>query len=119
PFLVMPYIEGQNLCAWTKAHQPNARVCAELVARLARAVAFAHQRGVIHRDIKPHNAMIDVETGQPILLDFGLAKLLGEQEEQVTCTGQVLGTPAYMAPEQARGRVHEIGPLSDVYSLGA
>src|SRR5206468_31435 len=99
--------------------RPNARACAELVARLARAVDYAHQHGVIHRDIKPQNAMIDAETGQPVLMDFGLAKQLGEQQGLVTHSGQVLGTPAYMAPEQARGRAHEIGPLADVYSLGA
>ena len=84
------FIEGQNLRTWSRDARPNARACAELVARLARAVDYAHQHGVIHRDIKPQNAMIDAESGQPVLMDFGLAKQLGEQQGQVTHSGQVL-----------------------------
>jgi tetratricopeptide (TPR) repeat protein len=118
PFIVLAFIQGEDLRGWLKHQQPTARSCAEFMARLARAVEHAHQHGIIHRDIKPANVMID-ETGQPVLMDFGLAKELNEQGEQVTHSGQILGTPAYMAPEQASGHVHEVGPLADVYALGA
>jgi WD40 repeat protein/tRNA A-37 threonylcarbamoyl transferase component Bud32/tetratricopeptide (TPR) repeat protein len=118
PYLVMGYIQGQTLSEWSRRHNPSARQSAEIIAQVARAVAYAHQHGVIHRDIKPANVMIDSESGQPVLMDFGLAKELTDQAD-MTQTGQVLGTPAYMAPEQAAGRVSEVGPRSDIYALGA
>jgi tRNA A-37 threonylcarbamoyl transferase component Bud32 len=119
PFIVLAYIEGEDLRAWMKRESRTARACAEIVAQLARAVAHAHQHGVIHRDIKPANTMIETGSNEPILMDFGLAKELGQQDSQLSHSGQILGTPAYMAPEQASGHLSQVGPLADVYSLGA
>jgi predicted Ser/Thr protein kinase len=119
PFIVLAFIQGEDLRAWMNRQPRTARACAEVVARLARAVEYAHQHGVIHRDIKPGNTMIEADTGEPVLMDFGLAKELDQQDAQLSQSGQILGTPAYMAPEQAGGHVHQVGPLADVYSLGA
>ena len=80
-------------------------------------MAYAHQRGVIHRDLKPANILIDA-SGQPKVTDFGLAKKT-EADSDLTGTGQILGTPSYMPPEQARGKTEDVGPLADVYALGA
>ncbi len=93
------------------------RRAAELVGSVARTVQFAHSRNIVHRDLKPANVLLD-EQGNPKLTDFGLAKDI-ESDSQLTSDGQVMGTPSYMAPEQADGRSEEIGPLSDVYALGA
>jgi hypothetical protein len=86
------------------------------VRELAGALAYAHAQGVVHRDIKPHNVMIDAE-GRPQIMDFGLAKRV-DQDSKMTSEGALLGTPAYMPPEQARGDIERIGPHSDQYSLG-
>ncbi|MCC6418717.1 MAG: protein kinase [Gemmataceae bacterium] len=118
PYLAMRFIRGETLKAWTARVRPTARQAAEVVAALARAVGYAHEHGVIHRDIKPANVIVDGDTGQPVLTDFGLAKELAEQAAEMTQSGQILGTPAYMAPEQAAGRTHEVGPAADVYALG-
>jgi hypothetical protein len=118
PYLVMDYIDGPTLHDWL-GQNPTARRCAELVALLARAVAHAHARGVIHRDLKPNNILVERTTGQPVLTDFGLAKLLDEAGDQLSQSGTVQGTPAYMSPEQAAGKSGHIGPHSDIYSLGA
>jgi tetratricopeptide (TPR) repeat protein/predicted Ser/Thr protein kinase len=118
PYLVMGYIHGPTLGQWARSGQPSARQAAEMTAKIARAVACAHACGVIHRDIKPANIMVETETGQPILMDFGLAKELAEHNSFLSQSGQIMGTPAYMAPEQAAGRLSQIGPQSDVYALG-
>ena len=119
PYIAMGLIEGMTLQAWAKQHKPTAHRAAKIMATLSRAVGYAHAHNVVHRDIKPANVMIDAETGDPVLMDFGLAKELAEENVQMTRAGQVMGTPAYMAPEQAAGRIDQIGPCTDVYTLGA
>jgi WD40 repeat protein/tRNA A-37 threonylcarbamoyl transferase component Bud32/tetratricopeptide (TPR) repeat protein len=119
PFLIMGFIQGETLRDRARRAPPSPRDAAAIVGVLARAVHYAHEQGVIHRDIKPANVLIDAETHQPILMDFGLAKELGEDASQLTHSGQIMGTPAYMAPEQAAGRLDHIGPTTDVYALGA
>jgi len=90
---------------------------ASLLATVARAVHYAHRRGVLHRDLKPTNILLN-QQGEPHVMDFGLAKLM-QQDSGLTQSGSVLGTPAYMAPEQATGRARELTTAADVYSLGA
>lgn len=119
PYLVMGYIDGLRIDQWVESSQPNARQIADVVARLAEAVHYAHQHDVLHRDIKPSNVMLDHEREQPFLMDFGLAKETTSKDSIETQDGQVLGTPSFMAPEQARGKIDEIGPATDTYSLGA
>jgi eukaryotic-like serine/threonine-protein kinase len=96
----------------------SGRQAARYVRTLARAVHYAHQQGILHRDLKPSNVLID-QADEPHITDFGLAKQLGTHSSGHTRSGTVLGTPSYMAPEQAQGRTRELGPASDVYSLGA
>ena len=116
-YFSMKLVEGGRL-DHIIAQQPMAnRRAAELMASLARTVHFAHQRGLLHRDIKPANILLDQE-GQPHLTDFGLAKLV-EQETTLTRTIDVLGTPGYMAPEQAAGNIGQLTTAADVYGLGA
>jgi tetratricopeptide (TPR) repeat protein len=117
-YFSMAYIEGESLAAYVGRDKPRLppRKVAKLIAQVCRAVQYAHDRAVIHRDIKPANIMVD-KSGQPLLTDFGLAKLIGN--EGLTMTGQVMGTPNYMAPEQARGAQELISTRTDVYSLGA
>jgi WD40 repeat protein/serine/threonine protein kinase len=119
PFFSMKLIEGPTLGSEVKAFETtdSQRRIAALIARLARAVHFAHQRGIIHRDLKPNNVLLD-ERGEPHLTDFGLAKL-AEKESTLTKTMAVLGTPSYMSPEQARGESKQLTTAADVYGLGA
>ena len=100
-----------------KREPMSSRRAAELLVKIARTVQFAHEHGILHRDIKPGNILLD-RHGEPHLTDFGLARLI-EQESTVTNSFDVLGTPSYMAPEQAAGRAKELTPAADVYSLGA
>jgi formylglycine-generating enzyme required for sulfatase activity len=117
-FLVMPYIEGTPLSRLLAADGPwEVRRVAALVRQLALAVEALHQRGLIHRDLKPGNVLIR-PNGEPMLMDFGLARFLSEQGPRLTNTGAVLGTPAYMAPEQILGDLKALGPATDVYELG-
>lgn len=116
-FFSMAYIDGQSLQSRLKEGPLPAREAAELLQVITEAVQYAHARGIIHRDLKPHNILLDGE-GKPKITDFGLAKRLDSQEG-MTSTGDVLGTPSYMAPEQAQGNLAAIGPLTDIYALGA
>src|SRR4029077_17878988 len=93
------------------------RRAAELLVKIARTVQFAHDHGILHRDIKPGNILVD-NNGEPHLTDFGLARLI-EQESTITNSFDVLGTPSYMATEQPAGHAKELTPAADVYSLGA
>jgi WD40 repeat protein/predicted Ser/Thr protein kinase len=116
-FLSMEYIEGQNFAELVREKPLPARRAAAYLKTIAEAVQHAHQRGVLHRDLKPSNVLLDV-FDQPRVMDFGLAKLVNHDAE-LTTTGQVLGSPNHMPPEQAAGKFSDSSPQSDVYSLGA
>ena len=131
PFLALEFVEGPSLARQVQGRPQPPIVAAELVERLARAVAFAHAHGVVHRDLKPSNVLLQPIARQqsgpdgsktladfhPKITDFGLAKLLDQPDR--TETGRILGTPGYMAPEQARGQSKSVGPAADIYALGA
>lgn len=128
-FFSMELIEGVSLAEClhdfqlvkraSHSEQREQELCiAELMVRVARALEFAHQRGVLHRDLKPSNILID-EQGQPHLTDFGLAKLTGREASGLTLSAAVLGTPGYLAPEQAAGLTEQVTTAADVYGLGA
>jgi serine/threonine protein kinase len=147
PYFSMEYVAGGSLAALLRERQLAPREAAELVAQLARAVQHAHDRGIVHRDLKPANVLLQAASGEwrgageprdagsspapgatppapvhPKIADFGLAKHLegsGGGHGPQTQSGAVLGTPSYMAPEQATGRSKQIGPATDVYALGA
>lgn len=117
PCFSMEYVDGGNLSRRIAGQAQPARQTAQWVESLALAVHYAHQQGIIHRDLKPSNVVLTAD-GVPKITDFGLAKRL-EAEGGLSFTGAAIGTPSYISPEQAAGRTREIGPLSDVYSLGA
>ncbi|HEY0551482.1 MAG TPA: protein kinase [Verrucomicrobiae bacterium] len=117
PFFSMDYIEGRNLSALVHEKALSPRKAAAHLQELARAVHYAHERGVLHRDLKPSNVLIDA-SGNLHLTDFGLAKRC-KPGSQITITGELLGSPSYMPPEQAVPNHSGVGPASDVYSLGA
>src|SRR5262245_10647416 len=106
PFLVSDFVQGATLADLLTARRPGFREAAELVAAVAEALQYAHEHGVVHRDVKPSNIMIGSD-GKPVVMDFGLAKR-DAGEITMTVEGQVLGTPAYMSPEQARGDAHKV-----------
>lgn len=116
PYFSMKHVRGTTLAQRLAAGPIASREAARILAAVARAIHFAHQRGVLHRDLKPSNILLD-EQGEPHVSDFGLAKQVSESAS-LTHTGMLLGTPAYMAPEQAAGNRGQVGPRSDVYSLG-
>jgi hypothetical protein len=117
PFFSLEYCEGGTLDRHLKHEPISAERAARIVETLARAMHYAHERGVVHRDLKPANILLD-GAGNPKIADFGLAKRMDGDEGQ-TRTGEIMGTPEYMAPEQAAGRIHDIGPATDIYALGA
>jgi serine/threonine-protein kinase len=122
PFFSMEFVEGGTLAHKLRRGLLPLRQAAELIECLARAVHYAHEKGIAHRDLKPSNVLLTLE-GTPKIADFGLAKRLdadsasGQFDD--TRTGEILGTPAYMAPEQASGQTKDAGPGADVYALGA
>jgi tRNA A-37 threonylcarbamoyl transferase component Bud32 len=123
PFFSMEFMPGGSLAEFIRRSgwRPPEEAAA-LVEKAARGVAAVHERGIIHRDLKPSNVLLDA-SGEPKVADYGLAKEWGEETgpagDSITPSGAILGTPAYMAPEQAAGRSAEVGPRTDVYGLGA
>src|SRR6266516_3205437 len=116
-YFSMKFVEGGQLDEVVKRTPMLVRQATELMAKVARTVHYAHEHGILHRDIKPGNILID-QQGEPHLTDFGLARLV-ETESTLTRTMEVLGTPSYMAPEQAVGNNAAISSVTDVYGLGA
>lgn len=116
PFFAMKFAEGGALAGCEK-YRGKYREIAEMIAKVARALHHAHQRGVLHRDVKPGNILLD-GAGEPMLSDFGIAKALAEGMD-LTRTLAVLGTPAYLSPEQAAGKTKELTVAADIYGLGA
>ena len=116
-YFVMDHIEGQSLAERIAEGSVAIAEAVRLIAAVARAVDHLHQQGIVHRDLKPSNILLDAE-GEPYVTDFGLAKVFAA-DPGCTATGTIVGTPSYMAPEQASGRSEQVGPTADVYSLGA
>jgi serine/threonine protein kinase/tetratricopeptide (TPR) repeat protein len=116
-YFSMKFVEGGQLDEVVRRSPMSLRQAAELIAKVARTVHYAHEHGILHRDIKPGNILLDAK-GEPHLTDFGLARLV-ESENSVTQTLDVLGTPSYMAPEQAMGNNAAVSNATDVYGLGA
>ena len=117
PFYVMELVEGQNLRQLTRQGL-NPETALDVIEQVAEALEHAHARGLVHRDVKPDNVMVDSQ-GRAKLGDFGLAKALSLNESRLTQTGDLLGTPAYMAPEQVSAACGQVGPWTDVFALGA
>ena len=120
PYIVMEWIEGQQLSDYYRLRQSvSPETAVSIVARLAEAVDYLHQNKVLHRDLKPENVMLG-PAGEPTLVDFGIAQdLEGTATTALTVRGKILGTPLYASPEQLLGELDSIGPLSDVFGLGA
>ena len=117
-YLTMAYIDGKPLSQLIKSGSSFAMgQIAEWVRKLAMALDAAHHAGIVHRDLKPANIIID-QSGEPILMDFGLAWMVHEFDSRETLAGAIIGTPAYMSPEQAEGSLDRVGAASDIYSLG-
>jgi WD40 repeat protein len=118
PYLALEFVNGGSLAQQLDGTPMPSNRAAQLLLDLSRAVQHAHERGIIHRDLKPGNTLLTAD-GMPKVADFGLAKSLQEAGGARTRTGAILGTPCYMAPEQAEGRSSGIGPAADIYALGA
>ncbi len=117
PYFCLEFVDGGPLDKKLGGDPQPFREAAELVRKLAEAMDYAHRRHIIHRDLKPANVLLTTD-GSPKVTDFGLAKKLDEESSH-TQSGSIMGTPSYMAPEQAQGRTRDIGPAADIYSLGA
>jgi TolB-like protein/Flp pilus assembly protein TadD/tRNA A-37 threonylcarbamoyl transferase component Bud32 len=117
PFFSMKYATGGSLRTAAPKLRENPRECVRVMAKVARAIAYAHSKGVLHRDLQPGNILLD-ENAEPLVSDFGLAKWLNENSD-VTRTLETLGTPGYIAPEQAECRATDLTGVADIYSLGA
>jgi serine/threonine protein kinase/Tfp pilus assembly protein PilF len=117
PFFAMEYVEGGSLADRLRTGTMTAQETAQLLIPVARALDFAHKHNVVHRDMKPANILLDPQ-GVPKVTDFGIAKRL-TAESALTLSGAIIGTPVYMAPEQARGTSRDVGAAADIYSLGA
>src|SRR2546421_6995309 len=117
PFFSMKYATGGSLRSAASALRNKPRECVQLMAKVARGIAYAHGKGVLHRDLQPGNILLD-ENGEPMVSDFGLAKWL-DQTSEITRTLETLGTPGYIAPEQAECRADKLTCAADIYSLGA
>jgi len=115
PYFSLEYLEGGSLAEKIKGEPQEPRQSAEMVRTLAGAIQAAHEQGIVHRDLKPANVLLAAD-GTPKITDFGLAK---QGDSAMTATGDVMGTPSYMAPEQAEGKIKQVGPAADVYALGA
>ena len=116
-YFAMEYIDGKSLDDFIKKGNTSIAAAVSVMIVVADAVHYAHTKGIVHRDLKPANIMID-RTKRPVVMDFGIAKFVGKTS-LLTQQGVVMGTPSYMAPEQAAGTPEEVGPHTDVYSLGA
>ena len=117
-FIAMAFIEGRPLRDYTKSKKPQeAKKTVRVIRKLAQAMSEAHEAGIVHRDLKPANIMME-KGRRPVIMDFGLAYSTTEMESRLTGTGAILGTPTYMSPEQAMGDTENIGPATDIYSLG-
>ena len=117
PFFSLEFVDGESLNKKIKGTPLEPKTAAVLVQKLAEAMHYAHENGIVHRDLKPSNVLL-TQDGMPKIGDFGLAKQI-EEDSGKTRPGTVLGTPSYMAPEQAEGKLEKVGPLADQYSLGA
>lgn len=119
-YFSMDYIEGKSLADLLKDQALAPKHAAQLLQTIAAAMHYAHTEGVVHRDLKPSNVLLDA-AGMPLITDFGLAKQVqgGGGKSEMTMAGTVVGTPSYMPPEQAAGRIEQVNVISDVYSLGA
>ncbi len=115
--IAMAYIEGQTLSNFHQSKELTSEHVSDLICKIGEALSAAHRQGVIHRDLKPSNIMIQHD-GRPVIMDFGLARRIDRIDTQLTSTGAIVGTPAFMAPEQVRAEVDMIGPATDVYALG-
>jgi WD40 repeat protein len=119
PFFSLEFCDGGTLTDQLKKQRPTPREAAALIETLARAMHYAHLRGVVHRDLKPGNVLLAGAERVAKITDFGLAKRIDAEAREVSQSGAIMGTAGYMAPEQAAGRVRDTGPAADVYALGA